>query len=178
MQALSQCHAWTGTVCRKHIYCSFVPHYLQGFKPLLQGKIVSFPINMAGYSWKLKQKRLCLMKLPWVLHFSGVLRPKSILTKTLDSSVEFKIQTLCSSSANEWCSSPSLLRNTFFRSLSTTFGVTNPIPQFENPSPTGILAGKQECAFEETLLSIPHDIILLFSAGQSQSTDCAHLVWN
>lgn len=32
-------------MCKKHIYSSFGQQYLQDFKPLLQGRIVSFPIK-------------------------------------------------------------------------------------------------------------------------------------
>lgn len=35
----------------------------------------------------------------------------------------------------------------------------------------------QECAFEETLLSIPHYVILLFTAGQCQSTQTV-FIWD
>lgn len=102
MQIFFQCHAWAGMVCRKHIYCSFVPHYLQDFKPLLQGRIVSSPIKHGRILLEAEAEETVFnetslgLTLQWC-----ILRPKSILTKTLDSSVEFKIQTLCSSSANE-----------------------------------------------------------------------------
>lgn len=72
--------------CAENVFIAALCHIISRASSLYcrVGQL-AFLLNMAGYSWKLKQKRLHLMQLPWVLHFSGILRPKNILTKTSDS---------------------------------------------------------------------------------------------
>lgn len=74
MQVLSQCHAWTGTVCRKHIYCSFVPYYLQGFKPLLQGRKVSFPIKLGRIWLEAEAEEIVFNETSWGFTFQWCIK--------------------------------------------------------------------------------------------------------
>lgn len=48
--------------CAENIYCSFVPHYLQGFKPLLQGSIVSFPIKHGRIQLEAEAEEIVLIE--------------------------------------------------------------------------------------------------------------------